>query len=176
MCQHCFNQFPLLFIFPSDVDRASVTLPASPRVILRDTLRDNRDKMRDDGRRVVRRRRINDIAVILENFDKPTLRSLLINKERRVGQVILVNGKPAIIRKRKVGPKDEDDIASDDLVKEKKASSVGGKPQKKLRVRFVNKEARLRLGKVRKAEKSIATKKPQLKRRKILRKRLNSVL
>ena len=117
----------LLFIFPSDVDRATVTLSASPRVILRDNPRDNRDKMRDDGRRVVRRRRINDIAVILENFDKPTLRSLLINKERRVGEVILVNGKPAIIRKRRVGPNDEDDIASDDLVKEKKASLVGGK-------------------------------------------------
>ena len=154
------------------MDRVSVTLAASPRLILRDTPRDNRDKKQDDGRRVVRRRRINDIAVILENFDKPTLRSLLINKERRVGEVILVNGKPAIIRKRRVGSSEEDDIVSDDL---KKTSVVGGKPQRKLRVRLVNKEASLR-GKVRKAEKSIATKKPQLKRRKILRKRLNSVL
>ena len=158
------------------MDRVSVTLAASPRLILRDTPRDNRDKKQDDGRRVVRRRRINDIAVILENFDKPTLRSLLINKERRVGEVILVNGKPAIIRKRRVGPSEEDDIVSDDLVKVKKTSVGGvGKPQRKLRVRLVNKEASLR-GKVRKAEKSIATKKPQLKRRKILRKRLNSVL
>merc|ERR1712032_928913 len=98
-----------------DVDRVSVTLPASPRVILRDTPRDNHDK--DDGRRVVRRRRVNDIAIILENFDKPTLRSLLINKEKRVGDVILVNGKPAIIRKRRVGPSDEDDIASDPWLK-----------------------------------------------------------
>ena len=157
------------------MDRVTVTLPASPRVILRDTPRDNRDKKQDDGRRVVRRRRINDIAVILENFDKPTLRSLLINKERRVGEVILVNGKPAIIRKRRVGSSEEDDIVSDDFIKVKKTSVVGGKPQRKLRVRLVNKEASLR-GKVRKAEKSIATKKPQLKRRKILRKRLNSVL
>ena len=157
------------------MDRVSVTLAASPRVILRDTPRDNRDKKQDDGRRMVRRRRINDIAVILENFDKPTLRSLLINKERRVGEVILVNGKPAIIRKRRVGSSEEDDIVSDDLVKVKKTSVGGGKPQRKLRVRLVNKEASLR-GKVRKAEKSIATKKPQLKRRKILRKRLNSVL
>merc|ERR1711936_825927 len=132
-----------------DVDRVSVTLPASPRLILRDTLRDNRDKKQDDGRRVVRRRRINDIAVILENFDKPTLRSLLINKERRVGEVILVNGKPAIIRKRRVGSSEEDDIAPDDLVIVKKESVGvgGGKPQRKLRVRLVNKEASLR-GKV----------------------------
>ena len=159
------------------MDRVSATLPASPRVILRDTpretLRDNRDKKQDDGRRIVRRRRINDIAVILENFDKPTLRSLLINKERRVGEVILVNGKPAIIRKRRVGPSEEDDIVPDDLIKVRETNV--GRPHRKLRVRIVNKEASLR-GKVRKAEKSIATKKPQLKRRKILRKRLNSVL
>merc|ERR1719367_1061931 len=100
-----------------DVDRVSVTLPASPRVILRDTPRDIQDKKQDDVRRVVRRRRINDIAIILENFDKPTLRSLLINKERRVGDVILVNGKPAIIRKRRVGASDEGDIVPDDLIK-----------------------------------------------------------
>ena len=158
----------------SDVDRVSVTLPASPRVILRDT----RDKKQDDGRRVVRRRRINDIAIILENFDKPTLRSLLINKERRVGDVILVNGKPAIIRKRRVGASDEDDIASDHLLKVKKTDVFGGKPQrKKLRVRIVNKNKGTSLReKVIKAEKSRATKKPQLKRRKMLRKRLNFVL
>merc|ERR1712032_1030478 len=154
-----------------DVDRVSVTLPASPRVILRDTPRD-----KDDGRRVVRRRRVNDIAIILENFDKPTLRSLLINKEKRVGDVILVNGKPAIIRKRRVGPSDEDDIASDHLLKVKKTDVFGGKPQrKKLRVRIVNKGTSLR-EKVIKAKKNRATKKPQLKRRKMLRKRLNFVL
>ena len=158
----------------SDVDRVSVTLPASPRVILRDT---PRDKKQDDGRRVVRRRRINDIAIILENFDKPTLRSLLINKERRVGDVILVNGKPAIIRKRRVGASDEDDIASDHLLKVKKTNVFGGKPQRKLRVRIVNKNKGTSLReKVIKAEKSRATKKPQLKRRKMLRKRLNFVL
>ena len=159
------------------MDRNSVTLPASPRVILRDTPRDIHDKKQDDVRRVVRRRRINDIAIILENFDKPTLRSLLINKERRVGDVILVNGKPAIIRKRRVGASDDDDIASDDVLKVKKTNVFGGKPQRKLRVRIVNKgkEESLR-GKVRKVEKSRATKKPQLKRRKMLRKRMNSVL
>merc|ERR1712032_1089445 len=156
-----------------DVDRVSVTLPASPRVILRDTPRDNHDK--DDGRRVGRRR-VNDIAIILENFDKPALRSLLINKEKRVGDVILVNGKPAIIRKRRVGPSDEDDIASDHLLKVKKTDVFGGKPQrKKLRVRIVNKGTSLR-EKVIKAKKNRATKKPQLKRRKMLRKRLNFVL
>ena len=175
MKKKCQSISITVHISPSDVDRVSVTLPASTRVILRDTPRDNHDKKQDDGRRVVRRRRINDIAIILENFDKPTLRSLLINKERRVGDVILVNGKPAIIRKRRVGTSDEDDIASDYLLKGKKTNVfAGGKPQRKLRVRIVNKGESLR-GKVRKVEKSRATKKPQLKRRKLLRKRLNSV-
>ena len=158
---------------PSDVARATVTEPDSPRVIIRDIQRDNRDK-----RRVVRRRRINDIAVILENFDKPTLRSLLINKERRVGDIVLVNGKPAVIRKRRVaGKTNEDDMSVDSLLKVMQTSVLGSiKPQKKIRVRFVNKKNSLR-GKVRKAETSLATtKKPQLKRRKILRKRLNSVV
>ena len=61
------------------------------------------------GRRVVRRRkvnddksRVNDNVIIVENFDKSTLSDLLDRKEKKVGEVVLVNGKPAIIKKRKV--------------------------------------------------------------------------
>merc|ERR1711862_254859 len=62
------------------------------------------------GRRVVRRRKVNhdktrdnDNVIIVENFDKLTLSELLERKEKKVGEVVLVNGKPAIIKKRKLG-------------------------------------------------------------------------
>ena len=41
--------------------------------------------------------------IIVENFDKLTLSELLERKEKKVGEVVLVNGKPAIIKKRKLG-------------------------------------------------------------------------
>jgi len=42
-----------------------------------------------------------NVALTLENFDKETIKDLLEKKEKRVGEVVLVEGKPAIIRKRK---------------------------------------------------------------------------
>ena len=40
---------------------------------------------------------------ILENFDKETLKELLENKEKKVGQVVLVEGRPAVIKRRIAG-------------------------------------------------------------------------
>ena len=39
----------------------------------------------------------------LENFDKRTIKELLEKKEKKVGDVVLVDGKPAVIRKRILG-------------------------------------------------------------------------
>ena len=38
--------------------------------------------------------------VVLENFDKDILNKMLARKAKKVGDVVLVNGKPAIIKKR----------------------------------------------------------------------------
>ena len=55
-----------------------------------------RRKVNDD------KSRVNDNVIIVENFDKSTLSDLLDRKEKKVGEVVLVNGKPAIIKKRKL--------------------------------------------------------------------------
>ena len=165
------------------MDRVSVTVAASPRSLIhRDTtaIPDQDDipghrGTQDEIRRVVRMRKVtrpgrNGIAIILENFDKPTLWDLLVNKKKRVGAVVLVNGKPAVIRKRKVGTSDKDDVPPKDFKKVK-----NGKLRKKQRV--VNKGKKLSASENRRTVENIyATKKPQLKRKRILRKRLNNVL
>ena len=48
----------------------------------------------------VRKTRINDNSVVLENYDKETLRTMLERRAKQVGDVVLVNGKPAIIKRR----------------------------------------------------------------------------
>ena len=58
------------------------------------------------ARRLVRRRKVtrggdSDNVIILQNYDKSALWTLLGNKEMKVGEVVLVNGKPAVIKKRK---------------------------------------------------------------------------
>ena len=58
------------------------------------------------ARRLVRRRKVSrggdsDNVVIVQNYDKSALWTLLGNKEMKVGEVVLVNGKPAVIKKRK---------------------------------------------------------------------------
>merc|ERR1712154_172447 len=166
----------------ADVDRVFVTVAASPGSLIypdiphhRDTTTDIPGGTQDDIRRVVRRRKVtrpgsNGIAIILENFDKPTLWDLLVNKKKRVGAVVLVNGKPAVIKKRRVGSSDEDDVPPKDFRKVK-----NGKIRKKQRVRIVNKGKSVK-EKPKTVEYINATKKPQLKRKRILRKRLNNVL
>jgi len=174
----------------ADVDRVSVTAAASPGSLIHRDIPDSPDThtpdqddipdhhdTQDDIRRVVRKRKVtrprpgsNGIAIILENFDKPTLWDLLVNKKKRVGAVVLVNGKPAVIRKRKVGTSDKDDVPPKDLKKVK-----NGKLRKKQRV--VNKGKKLSASENQRTVENIyATKKPQLKRKRILRKRLNNVL
>merc|ERR1712183_538859 len=54
-------------------------------------------------RRMVRRRKVSrggdsDNVIIVQNYDKSALWTLLGNKEMRVGEVVLVNGKPAVIK------------------------------------------------------------------------------
>ena len=48
----------------------------------------------------VRKSRISDNSVVLENYDKETINTMLERKAKQVGDVVLVNGKPAIIKKR----------------------------------------------------------------------------
>ena len=43
----------------------------------------------------------SDNVIIVQNYDKSALWTLLGNKEMKVGEVVLVNGKPAVIKKRK---------------------------------------------------------------------------
>ena len=68
------------------------------RKVNHDITRDNHDKTRDYHDKT----RDNDNVIIVENFDKPTLSDLLERKAKKVGEVVLVNGKPAIIKKRKL--------------------------------------------------------------------------
>jgi len=43
----------------------------------------------------------NDLlSLVLENFDKVTIKELLDNKEKKVGDVVLVEGRPAVIKRR----------------------------------------------------------------------------
>ena len=42
----------------------------------------------------------NNNFVVLENFEKDILNKMLARKGKKVGDVVLVNGKPAIIKKR----------------------------------------------------------------------------
>ena len=50
----------------------------------------------------VRKNRKDDKTEVLENYDKDTLRTMLERRAKQVGDVVLVNGKPAIIKKRPV--------------------------------------------------------------------------
>ena len=64
------------------------------------------DQVPTVARRMVRRRKVtrggdSDNVIILQNYDKSALWTLLGNKEMKVGEVVLVNGKPAVIKKRK---------------------------------------------------------------------------
>ena len=55
--------------------------------------------------KIIRRRKVthdNDNVIIVKNFDKDAINQLLEDKEMKVGEVVLVNGKPAIIKKRKM--------------------------------------------------------------------------
>ena len=45
----------------------------------------------------------NQVATQLTNFDRGTIRRLLRNKEKSVGEIVLVDGRPALIKKRVVG-------------------------------------------------------------------------
>lgn len=38
---------------------------------------------------------------VLDNYDKMTIKILLLNKTMKVGEVVLVNGKPALIKRRR---------------------------------------------------------------------------
>ena len=60
----------------------------------------------------VRKTRINDNSVVLENYDKETLRTMLERRAKQVGDVVLVNGKPAIIKRRpqKMTPKKNQNV------------------------------------------------------------------
>ena len=42
-------------------------------------------------------------ATNLKNFDEETIKRLLKNKEKSVGEIVLVDGRPAVIKKRVVG-------------------------------------------------------------------------
>ena len=64
------------------------------------------DQVPTVARRLVRRRKVSrggdsDNVIIVQNYDKSALWTLLGNKEMKVGEVVLVNGKPAVIKKRK---------------------------------------------------------------------------
>ena len=54
-------------------------------------------------RRIVRDKLFNETKKPLENFEKEDLRKILKNKEKRVGEVVLVDGRPALIKKRVIG-------------------------------------------------------------------------
>ena len=60
----------------------------------------------------VRKTRINDNSVVLENYDKETLRTMLERRAKQVGDVVLVNGKPAIIKRspQKMTPKKNQNV------------------------------------------------------------------
>ena len=68
------------------------------RKVNHDITRDNHDVTIDFHDKT----RDNDNVIIVENFDKPTLSDLLERKAKKVGEVVLVDGKPAIIKKRKL--------------------------------------------------------------------------
>ena len=57
-------------------------------------------QQRDRAVKKVRKTRISDNSVVLENYDTKTLNTMLERKAKQVGDVVLVNGKPAIIKKR----------------------------------------------------------------------------
>ena len=58
-------------------------------------------------RRSFERKLFNDTEIPLENFKKEDLRKILRNKEKKVGEVVLVDGRPALIKKHVMGKNGE---------------------------------------------------------------------
>ena len=115
-----------------------------------------RRKVNDD------KSRVNDNVIIVENFDKSTLSDLLDRKEKKVGEVVLVNGKPAIIKKRKL-----DKIL--EVLEPKSRSILPSKNLQKIRVR--------RIGQKKKENQFLLPKRmkiifPKSLKRKVLRKKV----
>merc|ERR1711915_243870 len=46
-------------------------------------------------------------AILLENYNKTTIKEILEKKEKKVGTILLVNGRPAIVKKRIAGRKEK---------------------------------------------------------------------
>ena len=46
-------------------------------------------------------------GTMLDDFDKDTMKKMLIKKERSVWEIVLVDGRPAVIKKRIVGREGE---------------------------------------------------------------------
>jgi len=46
-------------------------------------------------------------VAVLDNYDKMTIKNLLLNKMMKVGEVVLVNGKPALIKRRRISSTNE---------------------------------------------------------------------
>ena len=53
----------------------------------------------------------------LENFDKKTIKELLEKREKKVGDVVLVDGKPAVIKKRILGRARDGEIKTKKKIK-----------------------------------------------------------
>ena len=86
----------------------------------------------------VRKTRINDNSVVLENYDKETLRTMLERRAKQVGDVVLVNGKPAIIKRRpqKMNPNKNQNVKKRVHIKLKaKSKSDEVKPTRLRRLR-----------------------------------------
>merc|ERR1719312_559612 len=76
------------------------------------------------------------VALTLENFDKETIKEVLENKEKKVGDVVLVEGRPAVIKKRKTLKKKGRKLKLHHprklkILKERKNSTSGGKLTKR---------------------------------------------
>ena len=76
------------------------------------------------------------VALTLENFDKETIKEVLENKEKKVGEVVLVEGRPAVIKKRKTLKKKGRKLKVHHprklkILKERKNSTVGGQLAKR---------------------------------------------
>lgn len=61
----------------------------------------------------------SDVAQIVQDFDQKSILVILANKEQRVGDVVLVNGRPAVIKKRKKS-NEENDKSEDNSEKKRK--------------------------------------------------------
>ena len=91
-------------------------------------------------------KKVHDIPFLtLENFDKKTIKELLEKKEKKVGDVVLVDGKPAVIRKRILGWARDGEMNTKKKIKVQNPKLIKTRPGSFRRVKNARRRVRVKV-------------------------------